>query len=98
MRFKLEFDATSIHIDFKTAYGEQAPSYKTVLRWINRFKDDDDPRAGRPQTGLTEANIELVRNVCIDQYLKIRIKCHVQVSSPIWQSIDWQIKADEPPN
>ena len=57
------YDATSIHIDFKTAYGEQAPSYKTVLRWINRFKDgkedlEDDPRAGRPQTGLTEANIE----------------------------------------
>jgi transposase len=64
----LGYDATSIHIDFKTAYGEQAPSYSTVLRWINRFKDgredlEDDPRAGRQQTGLTGANIELVRHV-----------------------------------
>ena len=68
MRFKLGLDARSIHTDFITVLGDQAPSYSTVARWVVRFKQgleglDDEERVGRPITMTTQANIELVRAV-----------------------------------
>ena len=65
---KLGFDATSIHADFISVLGEQAPSYPTVARWVARFKEgredlEDDERIGRPITMTTQTNIELVRAV-----------------------------------
>ena len=55
MRYKLGFDPTSIHADFVSVYGDQAPHYSTVTRWFNRFKEgeenlDDDDRVSRPKT------------------------------------------------
>ena len=68
MRHKLGFDATSIHTDFATVLGNQAPSYRTVARWVSKFKDgledlEDEPRPGRPITAQTNINIEKVREV-----------------------------------
>jgi len=68
MRVKLGFNATSIHADFTTVLGDEAPSFPTVARWVARFKAgredlEDDERVGRPITATTEANIELVRVV-----------------------------------
>lgn len=38
--FKLGCDAISIHNDFVVLYGDQAPSYSTITKWIREFKDD----------------------------------------------------------
>lgn len=71
MRFKLGFDAKSIHADFVSIFGDNAISYDTVARWIRHFKDgrqgfEDEPRVGRPITGKSDANIDLVRNIIED--------------------------------
>lgn len=68
IRFKLGCDAKSIHNDFLIVYGNQAPSYSTITKWIREFKGgrtnvEDKPRSGAPKTGLTEANIESVRSI-----------------------------------
>ena len=70
-RFKLGFDAKSIHADFVSVFGEEALSYETVARWIRLFKDgrqsfEDEHRVGRTITGKSTANIDLVRNVIED--------------------------------
>ena len=67
MRFKLGCDATSIHNDYVVVYGDKAPSYSTITKWIREFKGgrtnvEDNPRSGALITGLTEANIESVRS------------------------------------
>jgi hypothetical protein len=47
----------------KAVYNDQAPSYATVARWVALFKNgresiEDDPRPGRPITGVTQDNNE----------------------------------------
>lgn len=71
MRFKLGCNATSIHNDFVFVYGDQAPTYSTVTKWITEFNSgrtnvEDNPRSGAPITGLTEANIKSVRSIIED--------------------------------
>ena len=51
--------------------GSKAPSYPTVAEWAKRFREgredvNDDPRSGRPVSELTDENIELVREVIIN--------------------------------
>lgn len=66
VRLQLGESATKIHADLVQAIGSQAPSYRTVARWIESFNAgktslDDDPRSGRPITAVTEDNIVAVR-------------------------------------
>ena len=68
MRFKLGFDAKSIHDDFVSAFGEGVLAYNTVARWVKLFKDgresfEDEPRVGRPITGKCDENIDRVRSI-----------------------------------
>ena len=66
MRLKLGFDPTSIHADFTSVLGDQAPSYSTVTRWVARFKEgrehlEDNERVSLPRTATSLANIDLIR-------------------------------------
>ena len=41
------------------AYGDSAPSYSFICKWVRRFEEgrtsiDDDPRSGRPQANVAE--------------------------------------------
>ena len=61
-------DVKTIHNEFTTALGPDAPSYHTVARWASRFHEgrediNDDPRSGRPLSQLTDENIEPVRQI-----------------------------------
>lgn len=63
--FKLGSNATAIHGNLVKAFGSDACSYDTVVKWINRFKDgkmniSDSFRSGRPITETTPQNIALV--------------------------------------
>ena len=67
-RFKLCFNATSIHADLVAVHGNQAPSYATVTRWVFKFREGredlkDDEHSGRPITVSCQAHIDLVRTV-----------------------------------
>jgi histone-lysine N-methyltransferase SETMAR len=60
--------AKEITKDLTDAYGDQAPKYSTVSKWIKLFREgredlEDDPRSGRPKTTLTKSNIDLVRRL-----------------------------------
>ena len=51
--------------------GPNTPSYLTVVRWVSCFREEredanDDPRSGHPVSGLTDENIELVRQILND--------------------------------
>jgi transposase len=64
-------DPKTIHEELATALGSNAPSYQTIARWTKRFREgredvNDDPRSGRPVSELTDENIELVRQVIIN--------------------------------
>ena len=64
----LGLNPTAIHEELTQAHGPNVVSYSTVLRWSNKTDDgimeiEDQPRSGRPVTGPTEANIEMVQRV-----------------------------------
>ena len=58
----------TIHEKLATDLGPDAPAYRTVAKWAERFREgredvNDDLRSGRPLSELTDENIELVRQV-----------------------------------
>jgi len=70
-QYKLGKQAIEIFNQLKAVYNDQAPSYATVARWVALFKNgresiEDDPRSGRPITGVTQDNIDAVRKVIVE--------------------------------
>ena len=68
IRTILETDAKTIHEELTILLGPNAPSCRTVARWTSHFLErrenvNGDPRPGRPVSGLTDENSELVRQV-----------------------------------
>jgi histone-lysine N-methyltransferase SETMAR len=66
IRVLLSATATDIHKDLVAACGAQAPSYRTVAKWTQRFREgrettEDDPRTGRPSTAIDPKNVAAVR-------------------------------------
>ena len=60
--------AVTIYEELVTAYGHKVISYSSVQRLtkeflVGRMEIEDQPRSGRPVSGTTEENIELVRSV-----------------------------------
>ena len=58
----------TIYEELATALGPDAPAYRTVAKWAERFREgredvNDDLRSGRPLSELIDENIELVRQV-----------------------------------
>lgn len=67
-RTVLGIPATDIYKELAVAWGDDAPQYRTVAKWVALFKEgreslDDDPRSGRPITKFTSANIDLVKQL-----------------------------------
>ena len=82
-RFKLSFNATQIHEEWRGAWGDGYVSYTTVAEWVRRFKQgrtslEDDPRIGRPVTEATDRNTEVIRTL-IDENPHISIRYMVFV-------------------
>ncbi|CAF4991367.1 unnamed protein product, partial [Rotaria sp. Silwood1] len=51
-----------------TVFGDEAPSYRTVARWAQWFREgreeiEDEERSGRPVTETTLDNIEEIRSI-----------------------------------
>lgn len=54
-----------IQVDMVNVLGEDAPSFKTVCKWVNEFKKgrtsvNDDPRSGRPKTATSAESVQKV--------------------------------------
>jgi histone-lysine N-methyltransferase SETMAR len=67
----LGLTATQIHDELTTAYGQGLVSYCTVIRWIQRFSNEqesleDNPRSGRPLAAITKQNIDAVKDLVND--------------------------------
>lgn len=83
-RFKLGLNAKQIHKKLCDAWGDTTVSYTTVAEWVQRFKQgrislEDDSRIGRPVTGSTDRNIEIIRSL-IDENPHISIRYMVFVT------------------
>jgi histone-lysine N-methyltransferase SETMAR len=67
-----------IHADMVRVLGEDAPSLKTVYKWVKKFKWgreslEDDPRSGRPSDVVTPQNIERCEKLVMqDRRIKLR--------------------------
>lgn len=71
VRTALNIRPTIIHDELRNVFGDQAPSFSTVARWSQWFRDgreeiEDEPRPGRPVTETTSENIEQVRTIIND--------------------------------
>jgi histone-lysine N-methyltransferase SETMAR len=67
IRVLLSATATDIHKDLVAVCGDQAPSYRTVAKWTQRYREgrestEDDPRSGHPVTTITQVNVAAVRH------------------------------------
>ena len=83
-RFKLGLNAKQIHKELCDALGDTTVSYTTVAEQVQRFKHgrislEDDSRIGRPVTGSTDRNIEIIRSL-IDENPHISIRYMVFVT------------------
>ncbi|CAF4483037.1 unnamed protein product, partial [Didymodactylos carnosus] len=70
-RSLLGLNATQIHDELITAYGQDYVSYPTVALWLHAFSSgreslEDDPRSGRPITAVTQENIDAVQDLVND--------------------------------
>ncbi|CAF2997199.1 unnamed protein product [Rotaria sp. Silwood2] len=70
-RWLLGLNATQIHDELTTAYGQGVVLYSTVAHWIHRFSSgreslEDDPRSGRPIAIITQQNIDAVKDLVQD--------------------------------
>jgi len=69
--------ANNIHERLTNVYGDSAPSYATVTRWIAEFKRgrtslEDDPRAGRLAEATTDDYCHVVEMLVMgDRRLKV---------------------------
>ena len=71
MRNALNIEARIIHDELLTVFGDEVPSYRTVARWPQWFREgreeiEDEERSGRPVTETTLDNIEENRSVVND--------------------------------
>ncbi|CAF5182217.1 unnamed protein product, partial [Rotaria sp. Silwood1] len=67
----LNVKATIIHDELRTVFGDEAPSYRTIARWAQWFREgheeiEDEERSGRPVTESTLENIEEIRSIVSD--------------------------------
>ena len=67
-RWKLGDAPTKIFADLQVVYGANCLSYRTICRWVDRFREGqedvkDDYRCGRPRTERTERSILSVKNL-----------------------------------
>lgn len=67
-RMKLGLCARDIYIEICGAYGCNEVSYRTVARWISKFKCGmesvkDAPKSGRKKTAITPKNIQKVKDL-----------------------------------
>jgi len=68
VRAILGIDSKTIFNGLTEALGPYTPSYPTVRRWAQHFREgredvSDDPRSARPISVLTDENIECARQV-----------------------------------
>jgi len=79
--------ANNIHECLIRVYGESAPSYATVTRWVAEFKRgrtslEDNPRAGRPVDATSDDCCHAVEILVMgDRWLKVaEIACEIGIS------------------
>ena len=66
--FMRKLTAEQSHDNLLEAFGDQAPSKRTVERWYLEFKRDrtslqDEPRSGRPSTAVTPDTVATVESL-----------------------------------
>ena len=71
VRTALNIEARTIHDELYTVFGDDAPSYRTVARWAQWFREGqeeivDEERSGRPVTESTLENIEEIQDIVSD--------------------------------
>ena len=64
--WKIGLNYRESHVRLVAAWGDQAPSDRTVLNWFHEYEHgkldvSDSPRSGRPRTAVTDEMIDAVR-------------------------------------
>ncbi|XP_037952518.1 uncharacterized protein LOC119682999 [Teleopsis dalmanni] len=80
--------------ELKSLYGDEAPSYSTVKNWLNEFNRGrrslkDEFREGRPKTAVVPDNIDVVRELIMqDRHVTYReIQASLSISPTSIHSI-----------
>ena len=90
LRHKLKKDPKVIHEELVLALGDQAPSIRTVYRWVERFSNgseslEDEHRSGRPLTAFTKENIQIIQTLIEgDPHISYsRLEAYTSITRPI---------------
>ena len=73
-----DLNATEISKELNSVYKNDAPSYRTVAKWVVEFKDpergfEDSLPRGRPSTIITDQNIEVIERIVMsDRLISVR--------------------------
>ncbi|CAF4630581.1 unnamed protein product [Rotaria sp. Silwood2] len=71
VRTAVNIEARTIHEELHMVFGDEAPSYRTVARWTQWFREgreeiEDEELSGRPVTETTLDNIEEILSIVND--------------------------------
>ena len=73
-----DLNVTELSKELDSVYKGDAPSYRTVTKWFDEFKDperafEDSPRTSWPSTITTDENVEAVERIVMhDRQISIR--------------------------
>ena len=73
-----DLTATEIHKELDNVYKDSVPSYCTVAKWGDEFKDpqcgfEDAPRRDCPSTTVTDENIQAIERIVMrDRQISVR--------------------------
>ena len=86
-RHKLGLNGKDIYGEICDIFGSNKVSYRTVLRWIARFRSGqeslkDNAKSGRPKTSSTKVNVENIKEILMKdgRYTMRQIACLVGIS------------------
>lgn len=77
VRTALNIGPTIIHDELRRVFGDEAPSFSTIARWSQWFREGreeiaDEVQSGRPITETTSENIEQIRDIIgIDPHVTV---------------------------
>ncbi|XP_037929589.1 uncharacterized protein LOC119664219, partial [Teleopsis dalmanni] len=84
-KFRRELSLQECIDEFKSFFGDEAPSHNTVKNWFNEFNRgrrslNDEFREARPKTSVVPENVDAVRELIMQEETSIHSILHIHLA------------------